>query len=152
METAKEKTLSHIKDVSANILKFCSLLAQRAVDHDASKLEPPEAPILDEWTPKLDQVEYGTPEYFAMLKNIQPFLDHHYANNRHHPEYFAGGVDDMTLVDVVEMFCDWLASTKRGKDGDIMKSIEYNVGRFNLSPQVVNILTNTAHAIKTNSL
>ena len=32
----------------------------------------------------------------------------------------------MNLVDIVEMFCDWLAATKRHDDGDIYKSIEHN--------------------------
>jgi hypothetical protein len=31
-------------------------------------------------------------------------LKHHYAHNRHHPEFFGeDGVDGMSLVDVIEM-------------------------------------------------
>lgn len=40
--------------------------------------------------------------------------------------------------------CDWKAASMRHEDGDIRKSIEKNTKRFNLSPQLVNILKNTA--------
>jgi hypothetical protein len=49
----------------------------------------------------------------------------------------------MNLMDIVEMFCDWKASVKRTKDGDINKSIEINSERFKMSPQLVNIFKNT---------
>lgn len=52
-------------------------------------------------------------------------------------------VNNMNLVDIVEMICDWKAATLRHNDGNIYKSIEHNTGRFGLSPQVVNILLNT---------
>ncbi len=50
----------------------------------------------------------------------------------------------MSLIDLIEMFVDWLASTKRHADGNIMRSIEVNTNRFNMSSQLVNILKNTA--------
>ena len=71
-------------------------------------------------------------------------LDHHYANNGHHPEHYPNGVNDMTLYDIVEMFMDWVAAGERHADGNIYKSIEHNKVRFNLDPQLVNIFTNTA--------
>lgn len=52
-------------------------------------------------------------------------------------------VDGMTLLDLVEMFCDWKAATERHADGSIVKSIQHNKGRFNISPQLVSILENT---------
>ena len=50
----------------------------------------------------------------------------------------------MNLVDLVEMFCDWLASTQRMAKGDIYKSIEHAQERFGLSDDLVAILRNTA--------
>jgi hypothetical protein len=51
----------------------------------------------------------------------------------------------MTLVDVVEMLCDWAAATQRhDDDGDIFDSIEKNAERFDLSEQLAQILRNTA--------
>ena len=75
---------------------------------------------------------------------MKPILDHHYKNNRHHPEYHKNGIDDMNLIDLVEMFCDWLAATKRHADGDIMKSIKHNKDRFKMNEQLVKIFENTA--------
>jgi hypothetical protein len=62
----------------------------------------------------------------------------------HHPEHFKDGVDDMNLLDIMEMFCDWKAAGERHNDGNILKSIERNADRFGLSPQLVRILENTA--------
>jgi hypothetical protein len=53
-------------------------------------------------------------------------------------------VNDMNLVDLIEMFCDWKASSTRHNDGNIRKSIEINGNRFNLSPQLIKIFENTA--------
>jgi len=50
----------------------------------------------------------------------------------------------MTIVDIVEMFCDWVAATRRHADGDIMKSIEHNKTRFNISEDITCIFRNTA--------
>lgn len=50
----------------------------------------------------------------------------------------------MTLVDLLEMFGDWKASSMRHNDGNILKSVEINAGRFKMSPQLVKILENTA--------
>ncbi len=74
-------------------------------------------------------------------------LDHHYAQNRHHPEHYKNGIDDMTLVDLVEMLCDWKAATLKHNDGNILRSLEINSKRFNMSPQVYNILKNTVEQL-----
>lgn len=53
------------------------------------------------------------------------------------------GVAGMSLLDLIEMFCDWKAATERHADGDLAKSIEINAKRFKLDPQLVSILLNT---------
>lgn len=75
---------------------------------------------------------------------MEPALDHHYANNSHHPQHYENGVDGMDLFDIVEMFFDWKAAGERTKDGDIFKSININKERFGLSEQLVKIFENTA--------
>jgi hypothetical protein len=70
-------------------------------------------------------------------------LKHHYRENSHHPEHYENGVDDMDLLDVIEMLCDWMAAVSRMKDGDIEKSIEINADRFGISEQLKSILINT---------
>jgi len=146
---ANRKNKDHIYDVRVLLTVFTGHLEKRAEEHDASKLRDPELPIFGEYTKKLADLTYGSGEYQACLKAMKPALDHHYAVNRHHPEHFENGVDGMSLVDLVEMFCDWQAATLRHKDGDLRKSIEINAGRFNLSPQLKSILLNTVGLLKT---
>ena len=136
-------TLLHIKRVSELLNKFATDLIERGNHHDDSKLVSPEKELFDELTPLLSSLKYGTPEYQESLDRLKPALDHHYANNSHHPQYYENGVDGMDLFDLVEMFFDWKAATERTKDGDIRKSVEINSTRFNLSPQLVNIFNNT---------
>lgn len=57
---------------------------------------------------------------------------------------FEHGIDDMNLVDIVEMLCDWKAASLRHHDGNLLKSIEFNAKRFNYDDQLKHILLNTA--------
>ena len=47
------------------------------------------------------------------------------------------------------MFIDWLASTKRHTDGNILNSIEVNKSRFNMSDELVSIFRNTIEVFNT---
>ncbi len=137
-------TKKHIARVE-ELLEFARLeLAIRAKNHDTSKLNSPEKELFDEYTPKLAGCTYGSDEYKTFLSGLKVSLDHHYANNSHHPEHFKGGVDDFDLFDLLEMFFDWKAATERHNDGDILKSIEINKTRFKLSDQLCAIFRNTA--------
>lgn len=119
-------------------------LLQRATVHDNSKLQSPEKELFDEFTPKLKNCTYGSDEYKEFLKGLKTALDHHYANNSHHPEHYPNGINGFDLFDLVEMFFDWKAASERHADGDIFKSIEINKERFGLSEQLAEILKNTA--------
>lgn len=99
--------------------------------------------MFTKFTPRLKGMTYGSPEYKQCLAEMGPGLKHHYAANRHHPEHHEGGIDGMNLFDVLEMFIDWTASSRRHADGDIGKSIEHNKGRFSMSDQLVKIFQNT---------
>ena len=116
-----KETLKHIDKVRLNLLKIITALQFRAWNHDHSKLEEPEAKGFDKVTKALKELTYGSDEYTEQLKEMKPFLDHHYANNRHHPECFKNGIVDMDLIDICEMLMDWWAATERHADGDIMK-------------------------------
>ena len=140
-------TFRHIERVR-NLLNKCVVdLLERGVEHDQSKLEHPEVEAFTKYTPKLANSTYGSDEYKNLLKEMKPALDHHYSNNRHHPEYHDDGINDMNLLDILEMLCDWKAASERHNDGDIKKSIEINSKRFNISPQMVKILKNTAEVL-----
>lgn len=138
------ETIKHIEKVREIVRVFVSKLITRAVDHDKLKLESPEVEIFAEYTPKLADTTYGSEEYMQFLEEMKPALQHHYANYRHHPEHFEKGINDMNLVDLVEMFCDWKASSMRHNDGNLLKSIDVNATRFNMTSQLKQILINTA--------
>lgn len=138
------ETFRHIERVRNLLNLMVAELLRRGELHDQSKLASPEVEVFAEFTPKLAGSTYGSEEYEGFRQDMKPALDHHYANNRHHPEHFKGGVNDMTLIDVLEMLCDWKAASERHNDGNIRKSIEKNADRFGLSPQLVRILENTA--------
>lgn len=144
---SKEKTKEHIKNVASKLYTIVLELQQRAENHDKSKLESPEVEIFDEYTEKLKTSTYGSNEYKQFLKEMKPALDHHYANNRHHSEFHPEGIYGMNLVDIIEMFCDWLAATERHDDGNIYKSIEINKERFEMTEQLSCIFRNTAKDI-----
>ena len=80
-------TFRHIERVR-NLLNACVIdLIKRGEQHDQTKLESPEVEAFTEYTPKLATCTYGSEEYKGYLAAIKPALDHHYANNRHHPEF-----------------------------------------------------------------
>jgi hypothetical protein len=136
-------TLEHITNVSSTIDIVLKELLNRAELHDRSKLESFEKPYFDQYTLKLKTMTYGSDEYKQCLKELSVALDHHYKNNRHHPEHFENGIDGMNLIDLIEMFCDWKAATLRHSDGDLLKSLEHNKERFGISDQLYNILKNS---------
>lgn len=142
---SSKDTLLHIKRVSQLLTEAASELIKRANVHDDSKLQSPEKELFDEYTPKLKDCEYGSEQYKAFLEELKVALDHHYANNTHHPEHYSDGVAGFDLFDLMEMFFDWKAATERTKDGSILKSIEINTERFKLDPQLSSILRNTAN-------
>lgn len=140
---SRPETWQHIHEVQRRLRIVIDILLHRMIEHDQSKLESPEREAFDRVTPKLRGLTYGSEEYRKNLQEIRPAIDHHNSVNRHHPEHFANGIRGMTLIDVVEMLCDWKAATLRHADGDIMKSIEINQARFGYSDDVRDILKNT---------
>jgi hypothetical protein len=141
------ETQKHIEAVRKYVRFMIDKIDMRGVKHDASKLESPEVDVFAEYTPKLNNTTFGSEEYYQNLEHMKSALDHHYASNRHHPEHFVNGINDMTLIDILEMFCDWKASTLRHNDGNLLKSIEINAERFNMDGQLKQILLNTARMI-----
>lgn len=131
----------HIGKVQELMVLFAGAVADRADWHDHSKLHNAhEKEMFDTWVPRLQELEYGSSEYTEALKNMGDGLKMHYDANRHHPQHYENGIDGMTLVDLVEMVCDWVAvASLKGEAVDIA----VNAKRFNISPQVANIIANT---------
>jgi hypothetical protein len=142
-KAAAFSTWRHINRVQYYLGKVQRQLIGRMIDHDQSKLETPEAEdfaIVED----IGDSEYQSEAYERNREEVLgDALAHHYANNRHHPEHFKEGVDEMNILDILEMLCDWNAGSERTKSGNIRKSIEENAKRFGLSPQLVRILENS---------
>jgi hypothetical protein len=142
VETNAE-TLRHIRRVQNLLREVCDNLLRRAIAHDTSKLSDPELSTFAECTDRLRGMTYGSEEYKACLADMKPALDHHYSHNRHHPEHWSGGIKDMSLLDLVEMFVDWKAATERHADGDLNRSIEINQKRFGYGDELAAIFRRT---------
>lgn len=138
-----QDTLDHISKVRARLQECIGQLEARSWVHDESKLQSPEKEAFDEVTPLLRGLTYNSPEYHANTARLGPALAHHYAANSHHPEHYPDGIAGMTLIDLVEMFCDWKAASERHADGNFERSIQINRERFAMPDQLAAIFENT---------
>ena len=141
---SRAETLKHSQRVGELMGEVIIELVKRSQKHDRSKTESPEVEIFDEYTEKLKDLTYGSPEYTASLEAMGDAITHHYEHNRHHPEHYIEGIDGMTLVDLIEMLADWKAATERVKDGSLSESLKIQKARFGMTDQLYNILENTA--------
>lgn len=142
-QATNAETLKHIRRVQQLLNGVIKEIIDRGEKHDLSKLEKPEVEIFTKFTPKLAKSEYGSEEYDNNKKAMGAAIEHHYEHNRHHPEHHENGIDDMNLVDLIEMICDWKAATERHKTGDINNSIKVNKDRFKIDDQLTKILQNS---------
>jgi hypothetical protein len=143
MGDSTQDTLDHISKVQVRIAEFQAALDERAAVHDRSKLKEPEKSGFDVLSAKLAAIQYGTDEYREALKEGQPTIDHHYMVNSHHPEHWPNGIRGMSLLDLVEMFCDWKAAGERTKQGSMEQSLRVNFDRFSIDSQLAAIFENT---------
>lgn len=148
MKDSTQETEAHIKRVVDLLTDCLDNIARRQDAHDASKLESPEKEGFDEVTNALRGITYGSDEYKAQLAKLKPALDHHYAHNSHHPEHFPNGIDGMSLLDLIEMLCDWKAAGERHADGSMERSLRLNKDRFKISDQLQAVLDNTAKEMR----
>ena len=88
VDKSKIDTQAHQEVVKMYINRLVSMLHDRAAYHDATKLISPELEVFAEYTPKLAKTTFGSTEYSEQLQEMQVALKHHYANNRHHPEFY----------------------------------------------------------------
>ena len=143
MSDYTKSVLEHKSKVRANLSRIEMLLVQRALEHDDSKLQEPELSGFGEASKRFKDLEFGSPEYEKTKKQFEPLLKLHYMHNRHHPEHHVGGVMSMTLIDLVEMFCDWEAASHRNKNGSFVESLCKCCERFNVGIELQTIFLNT---------
>lgn len=136
-------TIDHVTRVGELLSKCSNDLVLRGIHHDRSKFSELEWPYFAKYTPLLSATTYGSDEYREGLDSLRPAIEHHGASNRHHPEHFENGVRDMSLLDLLEMLCDWKAASERHKDGNILRSLEVSVERFKIPDELAQVLRNT---------
>lgn len=141
---AMRATLHHVRRVGSLMLDMIEKLQRRAMEHDDSKFGLIEFDIFAKSTSKLSGLTYGSPEYDKARSELSVALDHHYANNRHHPEFHEKGIKDMDLMDLIEMLADWKAAGERHEDGCLSASIVKNASRFEYDDDMMYLLTRTA--------
>lgn len=159
-------TRRHIEEVRKGMLAVVANLHRREYQHDLSKLREPELSAFDKIAQERTGVAYGSPEYFAMMASVQPAINHHYAENDHHPEHYAltasGEVNEdevkqgvavgrMSLTAILEMCCDWYAAAHRQGEFSAEKfadELEYTFKRFAIGEQLANIIRETYRELK----
>jgi hypothetical protein len=118
-------------------------ITRRGIVHDDSKFYEPELSGFSENIDNVPNLVYESEEYKKKWEQMKPIIDIHHRNNRHHPEHWLNGVEDMSLLDIIEMLVDWKASSMRYKDGSLKRSVEINCEKYGISPQLKKILLNT---------
>lgn len=137
-------TLEHIKNIrDVFTVLVIPEIQKRLFNHDLSKLSSPEKETYDKYIPELKKVKYGS-EGYKEVKNkmYEEGLKHHFESNRHHPEHFKNGVDDMDLFDIIEMFSDWFAASLKS-DTPFIEGLDTNIKNNKINPQLAKIFKNT---------
>lgn len=124
---------AHVRAVKNNLILFANAfnsekemqeqIWNRVMHHDDSKTKAPEyvpyvwrywkVKCLTEGVPE-NLKDSFTVEYFkdpSLDQEIRDGIFHHITHNRHHPEWHPDH-DDMNMIDIIEMVCDWYAVSK----------------------------------------
>ncbi len=150
MKSQEQRTREVINKHKLRVFQLMAKLSQevikRGYEHDMTKFEPEELPHYVATIDEFDKHPFGTEGYKKAKESLGPSVLHHYKHNRHHPEHFPKGVEDMNLVDVLEMLCDWKSATLNHPEnpGDLGKSIQMLGQKYKISPQLCQIIYNTA--------
>lgn len=146
MNTTEEtilETLVHIYKVQKLLLICITKIGERLILHDKSKMFSDELEGFTNLRTRISDIEFGSVEYQDQLKLLNGTLEHHYKENRHHPEYFKDGISGMNLIDLLEMTVDWIAAAERSKEGNVMKSLPFEKRRFGIDDQLYSVIRNT---------
>jgi hypothetical protein len=75
------------------------------------------------------------------------FIKFHWFSNKHHPEYYSD-VNDMKLLDILEMCCDWYARSKEF-DNDPIEFFNKKQGtRWNFNKEMQETIIKHLRALK----
>lgn len=142
LEETKSYTIDHIKKVQKKMEFFARCLYDRSMNHDSSKLKSPE--ILG-WAAmdREPKYPYGSYLYYEKMARYKETFDHHYSVNRHHPEHYTDPNHQMTIIDLLEMLCDWFSYKDNFTWEEGYDRIIEQCTRFNFSDSIQSLLLNT---------
>jgi len=136
-------TILHVSEIQEALEEMSSELRKRGLAHDRTKFQELEFDAFTSTRLRFKKVDYGTPEYKALVDEIKPVVDHHYANNRHHPNYHEHGINSMTLIDIAEMLADWKVAARRSPNNKFKDTLEFAFNKHGISKQLGQIIKNT---------
>lgn len=136
------RVLQHVSMVRALLRKVAHRLLERADLHDLSKLAEDELGGMA----RISQNKFGSLEYVGALSS--PVVKLHWSRNSHHPEHFEQGFKDMSVVDVIEMVCDWKAANMLREHLEWEESIDIMAERLHLSIQEYYFVKAIAQLVK----
>ena len=126
----------HITIVQKYLTRLSNRLAERAIEHDLSKLSKDELAGFVEVNQIARLHPYGSPEHKASLSGNKT-IDLHFSRNSHHPEYWPNGIDDMSLLDLIELVVDWKAASLTYGQTSLQDSLAIQQKRFNLDDKMM---------------
>ena len=151
-----KRTNHHIELVKNNIYLFQESekyndifdeLTLRAANHDKSKFSEPELTpyIWLTWNYHCawNNIPFELP--IGMDQKIRDAKIHHFSNNRHHPEWHLDP-NEMTIVDLIEMVCNWKAVGQEFGEKSLVDYADRVLGkRFNFSQKKINLIWDLIH-------
>lgn len=132
--------LRHNRLVRAFIAQLSNALGMRGLEHDTSKFGFDEFGTIVRIKGIARRFAYGSPEYGSELDANREALNAHLLHNSHHPECHAGGIDDMSLLDIVEMVCDWKAANAMYGKPTWEEAVKIHTERFGLKEKHVYLI------------
>lgn len=64
------------------------------------------------------------------------------------PDTTKNGINDMSLISIIEMLCDWKAASLRDPNRDFRDSCKLNCEKYGASEQLTIIIVNTAEPLE----
>lgn len=116
--------------VQSLVRRISYRLMSRADVHDLSKFSPDELGGMIAIDRIADEKGLNSPEYMAALSG--PAIQLHHSRHSHHPEYHQNGIRSMSLLDLIEMVCDWKAANQLRGHPEWNESVNMMTERLNL--------------------
>lgn len=151
-------TRKHQQNVAELLISFAKKLLDRAVKHDASKLEEPERSHYIEpvYALNTEEVPYGSERYKELTAQMGKGWEHHKFANDHHIQFFVpysvqtlnDPMRSLDLFALIEMLADWIAASRR-RDNNPAEALNFMKKKYPVDEQLEAIIRNTLAMMKT---